>query len=67
MGRKRSDTKTETIRVTERVARMIEVICVAEKGTSSEVASPILEKALKLRYIQAADKIGKEPEEMGIK
>lgn len=65
MPRKRSTEKTETIRVTEKVARMIEVITTAEGASSSEVASPILEKMLKERYLKAARKIGNEPEELG--
>lgn len=67
MPRKRSTQKTETTRVTEQVARMIEIISVAEAVTSSEVSSPILEKALKARYLAALDKLQGEPEKFGMR
>lgn len=57
---KRAGEKTATIRVTERVARWIEIICTAEDASSSEVASPILEKALAKRYQDAVDSLNRE-------
>jgi hypothetical protein len=66
MAKRRATEKTETIRVTERVARMLGVICLAEDTNTSEVVTPILEKALKQRYLQALAKLQKEPEDMGI-
>lgn len=65
MPRKRSGEKTETIRVTEKVARMIEVITTAEGISASDVASPVLERELKDRYLRAAKKIAAEPKELG--
>ena len=66
MGTKRSPEKTETIRVSEKVARMLNVICLTEHTSTSEVASPILEKAIKSRYLQALTKLHGEPKEFGI-
>ena len=54
---RRAKEKTVTTRVTEKVAEMIETICLAEGGNSSDVTSPILEKALHKRYLEAVEKI----------
>lgn len=65
MPRPKSGKKTEAIRVEERISRMIAVICVAESTSTSELISPILEKALKQRYMQAAEKLAKEAQDIG--
>ncbi len=67
MPKKRSEEKTATIRVTESIAKMIETICLAEGITSSKVASPILEKAIRGRYIKAITTINEQAQDFGIR
>ncbi len=67
MGRKRSGEKTVPIRVSEKVAHMIDVICLAEKTSNSAIATPILEPALMERYQEALATIASTGKEIAKK
>lgn len=66
MPKKRSEEKTATIRVSESIAKMIDIIGVAEGLTSSKIASPLLEKAIKARYLKALETLNRGPKDFGL-
>lgn len=56
-------SKTAPIRVSARIARMIDVICTAESTTASAICDPLLEAAIKKRYLEALRTLNREAEE----
>lgn len=64
MGRKKNAIRTTSVRVSEHIARMIEVISTADDMSSAEICDPILEPAIRKKYDAAVKKINDESRTM---
>jgi len=62
---RRAKEKTVTTRVTAKIGKIIETICFAEGISAADLSSPILEKALRARYLKALDTIQAQRQILG--
>lgn len=63
MARKQTG-KTATVRISERIVRMIDVITTAEQVSSAQICDPILEPLILERYQRAVKTINEEERQL---